>query len=211
MSERKSRPLLLPTTPPTKKLPAAPPKELASSSRKGLKTAQLGGTGEYSVAKAEAEAAAKGEVLNADYLVAPVGPTARSRIAEWIEMRIANPELGTPEIARRIGLSPHTLNAHIAKATREGWLKFDDPLARMEYQIVPKMLDGLDGLLDRGDKSAIIETAKGTVFKMYQNAKGIQDQPQTVLALEIKMPEPGKEPTIVIGQVVGKPRENDEA
>lgn len=106
-----------------------------------------------------------------------------------------------------LGVSHSTLQASILKAVEEGWLKFEDPISKIEYQIVPKVVRNLAKLLDEGDKQVTLETAKGTIFKTYQESKGISDAPKTVLALKIEMPE-GDVPisTAVTGQILGTPR-----
>jgi len=79
-------------------------------------------------------------------------------------MRALEPEITLAEAAKRMGIAKSTLVTLIQRANKAGWLKFDDPLARMEHEIVPKVVDGLKKLLDEGDRQTIIETAKGTIF-----------------------------------------------
>jgi len=106
-----------------------------------------------------------------------------------------------------MGLAPKSLNALIGKATKEGWLKFDDPIARINHEIIPKVLDNLNTFLDARDKAVTIETAKGTIFKTYQASEGaLEGQQQNVLALKIEMIGSDTAP-IISGQVIGKPRE----
>jgi hypothetical protein len=136
----------------------------------------------------------------------------RSRISEWLAHRALDASLTNKEIARRMGLNPKSLNTLISRATLEGWLVFDDPLSRIQHQIIPKTIDNLNYFLDRKDKTVTIEVAKGTVFRQFQAAEGIQDNQQTVLALKIEMPEslPDPEMKIVSGVIVGRPRAFDE-
>ena len=51
-----------------------------------------------------------------------------------------------------------------------------------------------------------IETAKGTIFKQYQDSKGISDAPQTILALKIETIGVDDQ-KIIEGHVVGVARE----
>lgn len=133
-------------------------------------------------------------------------PGTRQRIADWITLRTQFPGITAADAARRMGITKETLHRHITTARREGWLDFTDSLDRLEFEIIPKTLDNLNHLLDKGDAKATIETAKGTVFKEYQAAKGVSDTIQTVLALTIE-PAEGSGVKVVTGTIVGKPRE----
>lgn len=149
----------------------------------------------------------KDGVINADLpILVPETDTPRARVAAWLEMRALEPDISIAEIARQLRCSPKTLNSSIQKAVEEGWLKFEDPLSRIDYQIIPKVVRNLNKFLDEGDKTVTLETAKGTIFKTYQESKGISDTPQTVLALKIEQPD-GQEIKIVTGHVVGKPKQ----
>lgn len=148
------------------------------------------------------------DVLHADLVVTHKPKTSeRVRIAQWLSMRAADPSLSTSDISKKLGLSPRTLSCYISRAVQEGWLRFDDPLSRLEFSIIPKTLDNLEHLLKDGDKQVTIEVAKGTIFKDYAAAKGISDAPTTVLALKIEHTSPeGEEVKVLTGHVVGTPR-----
>ena len=135
------------------------------------------------------------------------GKGGRERIAQWVALRATEPNITMQEAADRMGMSKSSLNSYITKATKEGWLKFDDNLARMKYEIVPKATDNLSELLDLKDKTATLETMKGTAFKAFQAAEGISDAAQTMLALKIEMIPPNQEQKVITGQIVGRPRE----
>ena len=153
-------------------------------------------------------------IINADeIIVAPpvgrnkAGRSKRAIIAEWIKHRTIEPDITNIEIARKLGISKPYLYSVINTATREGWLTFDDPLARIEHQIIPKALDNLNHFLQEGDKQVTIEVAKGTIFKSYQEAKGLNQASHTVLALKIELPSTGTASTEIIeGQIVGQPK-----
>jgi hypothetical protein len=153
-------------------------------------------------------------IINADLdehppIVTMQGTSARHRIGQWLSMRTAEPGITNIEVAKRLGIAPRSLNTLISKASKEGWLKFDDPLSRIEHEIIPKTIDNLNYWLDKKDKTISLETAKGTIFKVYQASKGALEAPQTVLALKIEMA--GAESAKVIeGCVVGKPRQLEE-
>ena len=145
--------------------------------------------------------------LNAD--IQPIFTlTKRSRtlIAQWIALRAVEPDITNAEVASRLGVNKSTLTGCIQRAVRSGILEFEDPLARMSYQIVPKVIDGLNALLDQGDKTAIIEAAKGTVFKTYAESMGVREAPQTVLALKIEQAPANSDIKIIAGHIVGRPK-----
>ena len=150
----------------------------------------------------------EGEILDADLPVLHTKHTKgtiRPIIAHWIALRSLDPEITIAAAAEKIGISKHTLRTYIYRATKRGWLQFDDPLSRIEYEIVPKVLDNLNFFLDARDKTVTVEAAKGTIFKTYADAKGTNTQ-QTVLALKIEMPD-GNETKIVSGHIVGRPKQ----
>lgn len=83
-------------------------------------------------------------------------------------------------------------------------------MEQIDHDIIPKTLDNLSDLLDAKDKQATLETAKGTVFPLYRESKGISEG-QTALALKIEYPDDeGRRKALVAGVVVGTPRDQDE-
>lgn len=143
--------------------------------------------------------------------------SARGRIAEWIRLRATEPGISNKEVARRMGISPRTLGTIIYNASKEGWLKFDDPLEKVEYQIIPKVTRNLIKFLDEGNEKVTIETAKGTLFKLYQDSKGLNEtSAQTVLALKIELPTTPTGEVVegevlpikaITGEIVGIPKQ----
>lgn len=155
----------------------------------------------------DTEAPGPRDAINADMpIVVAETDTPKARVARWLELRTQDPDISITEAARVMRIGRRVLNASIQTAVEEGWLRFEDPLAKIEYQIIPKVVRNLNKFLDEGDKTVTIETAKGTLFKMYQESKGISDTPQTVLALKIEQPALESSPKIITGHVVGKPR-----
>lgn len=147
------------------------------------------------------------EVLNADLPVFySFERNARAHVAAWIKFRATEPGITNKEIARRLGISTSSLNSVIAKANKEGWLIFEDPMAKLEHEIIPRTIDNLKHFLDKKDKTVTVEVAKGTIFRQFQESKGILDRPTTILALKIEAPESGPEIKIVSGTIMGKPR-----
>ena len=124
-------------------------------------------------------------------------------------MRALEPGITTMECAKRMGIAPITLATYISRARRAGWLVFDDPMSRLEHEIIPKVADNLNYYLDQRDRTVTIETAKGTLFKQYQAEQGIQDSAQTVLAIKIEYPQDlidSPEIKVISGNIVGKPK-----
>jgi len=148
------------------------------------------------------------EILNVDdggQLFTSKPGSARERIIKWIELKAKFPDLKRKEIAEKMGMTDRGLEALIYKSTKHGWLKFNNPLERLENEIMPKVMDNLSTLMDDKDKTATIETAKATVFKHYQESKGITENSVTVLALKIEHPDPSQV-RVIQGSIVGKPR-----
>ena len=148
-------------------------------------------------------------VLNAD-LPPPHGrPGYRHRIEQWLMLRSLDPDITNTEAAEKIGITRAHLQRCIAIGAKDGWLKFNEPISRIEHEIIPKAIDNLSELLTQKNKMATIETVKNTVFKQYLESKGIRDAPTTVLALKIEA-APVIEGEIVramTGHIVGAPRE----
>ena len=130
----------------------------------------------------------------------------RARVAAWLAARTEDPSITQKEIAERLGVHPRTIERDLQRAHREGWLQFDDQLDRMKYEIVPKVVDNLSHFLSEKDRTVTLETAKGTIFKIFQESEGISDAPQTVLALKIEAVDPDQA-KIITGQIVGRPKE----
>ena len=129
----------------------------------------------------------------------------RSSVGQWVEMRAENPNLTNGDIAAKIGISRGTLQGYISRAVQEGWLKFDDALSRVEYELIPKTITNLSEMLDAKDQRATIETAKGTIFPAYQKAKGLSEAALTVLAIKFEQPE-GENQRVIQGHIIGKPK-----
>lgn len=133
--------------------------------------------------------------------------TCKERVAQWLMLRASNPDITQKDAAETMGISKQVLSKHINTAVRQGWLKFNDPLERIEYHIIPKVINNLEKFLDEGDKTVTIEAAKGTIFKHYQEKQsGGGHVQQTVLALKIETTNPDNV-KITTGTILGKPKE----
>jgi transposase-like protein len=153
------------------------------------------------------EVATKGYVINADMPLVTKKRSPKNHVAEWVAMRAVDPDLTVGEVAKRLGLSAAYLQNTIRQAAKEGWLVFEDPISQLEFEITPKVIRNLHKFLDEGDRQVTIETAKGTLFKQYQEAKGVDDAPKTILALRIEQPDTNHPIKVVSGTIVGKPRQ----
>jgi hypothetical protein len=137
----------------------------------------------------------------------------RYHIEQWLTLRTLEPDITNTDAAQRLGIARTHLQHCIRLAVKEGWLQFNEPISRIEHEIVPKAIDNLNELLQNKNKMATIETVKNTVFKQYLESKGVRDMPTTVLALKIEA-APVVEGEIVrvgatplTGHIVGTPRE----
>lgn len=147
------------------------------------------------------------DVINADNPLVTYKHTARTRIAQWIQIRHQEPGIKNIEVAKRMGITLPYLNSLISQATKEGWLKFDDPLSRIEYEIVPKTLDNMSLFLDQKDRQATLEAFKHTVAAQYKESKGISEGQKTVIALKIEASPDGEPVKVLTGNIVGKPKD----
>lgn len=107
--------------------------------------------------------------------------------------------------SERLGVSHGHLRTIVWKASKEGQIRFDEPYERLEYNVIPKAVENLEALLNEGDKTATMETVKGTIFKQWAERKGVGEVQHTVLALKFEGPDPGQT-TAVMGRIVGKPK-----
>lgn len=147
-----------------------------------------------------------GEILHAEltpYLA--TGNSARDRVAQWITMRAKEPGITNAEVARRLGIQPGTMNTILTRARREGWLVIEDPLDKIQFDIIPQIVENLDHFLKAKDKTVTIEAAKGVVFPTYRESRGIVENKVTVLGLQIQLPE-NNHIVESKGRVVGQPK-----
>lgn len=151
--------------------------------------------------------ASQDEVINADNPLVTIAqkPSVKASVAKWVEMRLDNPRITKEEAAKKLGLSTYSLGRYISNAVKEGWLKFDDPMSRIEHEIVPKTLDNISQFLTDKNERVTIETAKGVLWPAYKESIGIHEGQTTVLALKIEAVEPGQA-KMITGEIVGTPK-----
>lgn len=132
----------------------------------------------------------------------------RHRVKMWLQWKAIEPKLTHAEAAARLDIAPQTLTNLLHRASKAGWLQFDNPLDELEYKQIPKVNEVINYHLDQGDKDVAVKMAQATIWKQYAAAKGATDQPTTVIAFKIEMP-PGIENAASIpvkGVIVGQPR-----
>jgi hypothetical protein len=155
------------------------------------------------------------EVINADCPIIVEGRTAKDRVVQWAALRAKHPDWNRAQFAEKMGISKVWLNDLIQQAVREGWLKFQNPLSRIEHEIIPKVVDNLSEFLTKNPKESpedkalrakvTLETAKGTIHQEYRESKGIKDHSVTVLALKIETPPPEAMKALT-GEIIGQGR-----
>ncbi len=138
--------------------------------------------------------------------------TQRDRIAKWLQWKAIEPKLTHAEAAARLDIAPQTLTNLIHKATKAGWLTFENPMDELEYEMIPEANRVIKNAMKSGDSDVAVKLAQATIWKQYAASKGVSDAPTTVLALKIEMP-PGFTPDAgsvpIKGVIVGQPRTID--
>jgi len=145
---------------------------------------------------------------DADTIVMAKPGSLRARIVQWKAWRLAEPNVSDRELAERLGISARSLRHSIKRAVKEGWLHFEDPIDRIDHEVIPLVMDNLKEFLVKKDRRVTLETAKSTIYKVYTDSKGVNDAPPMAFALKIET-----EPTdvkAISGCIVGVPRKGAE-
>ena len=146
------------------------------------------------------------EVIDGDNPIVVPGISPKDRILQWAAYRASDPTLTDGDIAKKIGISTGWLRVIKCTAVKEGWLKFENPLARIENELIPQVVENLAEFLRKKDKQVTLETAKNTIFPEYKESKGIKENATTVLALKIEAADP-EDVRVLTGEIIGAPRE----
>lgn len=137
-------------------------------------------------------------------------PDSKIRVVamQIIAMRIAGME--DTEIAEKLNISRKSISPYIYRATKNGWLTLDDPKARLEYQMMHKVVDNInEGLNDRArhqtsgmmvGTAVALKVAEGTIFKQFDQE--VVSAPSTVVAVQVVMPD-GPRPQVRVGNDIG--------
>jgi len=122
-------------------------------------------------------------------------------------LRAMYPDLTHAQIAEKMGYAASGLTDLLYRANKQGLLKFEEPLNKLRYEIIPMVADNLaDFMKSPDDKTRLIATmgtAKETLFKQFQASEGIQESTNMVLALKIEPATPRE----LTGEIVGVGRE----
>ena len=127
-------------------------------------------------------------------------------VAQWLALRSLEPDISVVDAAKQLGIPYTNLRSCIYRGSKNGTIQYDDSLSRIEYKVIPMAIDNLEELLADKDKTATLETVKGTIFKEWADRKGVKDTQQTVLALKIEAPSADGEVKAIVGHIVGKPK-----
>lgn len=135
----------------------------------------------------------------------------RDRIKKWLQWKAIEPKLTHADAAARLDIAPQTLTNLIHEATKAGWLQFRDPMAELEYEMIPEANRVIKNAMKSGDSDVAVKLAQATIWKQYAASKGVSDTPTTVLALKIEMPAGSVDAANVPikGVIVGRPRTID--
>lgn len=140
--------------------------------------------------------------------IVATGNSARDRVAQWIYYRAAEPGITNTEVARRLGITKESLNSILYRARKAGWLQIDDPMSRVEVELLPQVVENLAHFLspEQRDKhpKVTIEAAKGILFPVWKQSQGIEENKVQVLGIKIEMPPGGDAPAR--GVIHGAPR-----
>lgn len=145
------------------------------------------------------------EALRADDILVAKDTSTRGKVAEFCNLRAAG--FNNTEIAAHLHVTRQRLNAMIRQAVKEGWLVFDDPEARFEHEIAPKVAANVVYWLDAKDKQMTIEAAKGLgLFKSHQSVKVDGGPPTNVLAIKFEALPPSAGSEVMEGNIVATPK-----
>lgn len=123
-------------------------------------------------------------------------------------MKAEEPNLTHKEIAAKLGITLSTLNNCLVQARKQGWLTFEDPFNKIQYEMIPSNVDKVQALMEAGDQKTIIEVFKQLTAPAYRESQGINDNKgdNMMIAIKIEMPPPDQMP-IVRGVIIGEGRQ----
>jgi hypothetical protein len=122
-------------------------------------------------------------------------------------MKAEEPNITNKEIAERLNISVSTLNNCLQLGKKEGWLTFEDPFNKIQYEMIPSNIDKVQSLMDAGDQKTIIEVFKQLTAPAYRESQGINDAKgdNMMIAIKIEMP-PADQMPVVRGVIIGEAR-----
>lgn len=130
----------------------------------------------------------------------------RPKAVQIVIMRQAG--LDDEQIGAALGIKKSTISALLYKAGKNGWLDFDDPKNRMEYQVLHKVIRNIDEALD--SEVLLVERKERTAVALeIYKANKATEQPAPPVAsvaslMGIKIQIVGGDPgTVREGTVMG--------
>lgn len=142
----------------------------------------------------------------------PKNSLMRKKAMAILAMRLAGHT--TDEIAADLQITSATIRQYMYVAGKQGWIsrkgsQLPAPEDQIEYQLAHKVVRNLDEMLDSPDpeirNNATLETAKGTIFKKFDQSNEQLVPPSMVLAIKIEIPA-GAPAEMREGTIGGKPR-----
>lgn len=114
------------------------------------------------------------------------------------------------EIAAALNIKESNIRPYVWRASKNGWLQFDNPEDSLEFQLLPKAIRNINDALDDPTRhmtsgqtvgtQVALKIAEGTLFKKFDQGSGLP--PQTIVAVKIEMPD-GPRPQVRAGNDVG--------
>ena len=130
----------------------------------------------------------------------------KSYIADWALHKAEGKS--NQEIADLLGINYSTLRTYLCRAHKEGWLRIEDPLDRLEHVIGPKVVENVEHFIDKKSERMTIKAAEGLgYFKSHQVVKSDEIARPTILALKIEMPIQAEQSVEqLMGAIKGTPK-----
>lgn len=125
----------------------------------------------------------------------PPDSKVRTTALQIIAMRIAG--MDDDEIAKLLKISVKSISPYVYRASKNGWLEFDNPKEQLQYAVVPKAVRNLNAALDKqnerlasgltvGDHVAL-KVAEMTVAKEFDQ-QATAAIAHSIVAIKIEMP-----------------------
>lgn len=115
------------------------------------------------------------------------------------------------EIAKALGIEARSIKGMMWKAGRNGWLDFDEPRNRLEYQILPKALQNLDdamrseAILNTGmsERNAIsLKIVEGTLYPQFAT-QAAPAANATLVGVRVEIVGGSEKPLVREGTIMG--------
>jgi DNA-binding transcriptional regulator LsrR (DeoR family) len=138
----------------------------------------------------------------------PPDSIIREKAIKIVAMRAGG--MKPAEIAAALNIKESNIRPYVWRASKNGWITFDDPEESIEFQLLPKAIRNLNDALDdtvRHQTSGMtvgtqvaLKVAEGTIFKKFDQVNAAA--PTTIVAVRVEMPD-GPRPQVREGNEVG--------